>query len=147
MQLYEESDRVPSPMPATSNPYSMPSQTDDAILAPIQQITQFISKIGQVVLRARVGPRYDRASAAGHLEQQRRMELKLAAAAMRRPQCRLVHAPGTAEEAMSPVDCVDVGALVERTDFWQTSMPVNVDIYLGECKTLLERWVVSYEQR
>ncbi|TPX54487.1 hypothetical protein PhCBS80983_g05909 [Powellomyces hirtus] len=111
MQVYQETptpDPDPDPHESPTFPFRQPQQPQNqptiTMPVPFQQTMEFITKIGQVILRARVGP------------------LQPATTAY-----------------------MDVLALMEHPEFWRTSMPLNVDIYLAENRTLLERWVISYQ--
>ncbi|TPX65739.1 hypothetical protein SpCBS45565_g04958 [Spizellomyces sp. 'palustris'] len=148
MQVYEES--VPaSDSPLWGSVIAQGALLDQECGVPYQRVMEFISKIGQVVLRARVAVRDETKVSLQQRqlqEQQRRIELKLAATGMHRPP----PVPSAIQPPVHQFDSAsvthnDLLALLRHTEFWRTSMPVNVDIYLGESRILLERWVVSYE--
>ncbi|KAI8814671.1 hypothetical protein BJ742DRAFT_184580 [Cladochytrium replicatum] len=160
------------------------------------QLMEFISKIGQIVLRARVGlpshrdapthhqhlylhsPASNVASAAstdqrggqistdpsrqahggyGALDSARD-DVRTAGAMSsgtphRTKQSSPLHeqlspsTPGPAVAPHSPSSNVPIqfSALLDRQDFWRNGMPLNLDIFMPSTRTLVERWVVSYE--
>ncbi|KAI8808514.1 hypothetical protein BJ742DRAFT_283631 [Cladochytrium replicatum] len=162
------------------------------------QLMEFISKIGQIVLRARVGlpshhdapshpqhlylhsPASNIASAtktdergeqiSGDLSPQdctqahdcyRRLDFprdeRTTGGAMSSTpipkQCSPLSeqmspsTPGPAVVPPSPSSNVSIqfSALIDRQDFWRNGMPLNLDIFMSSTRTLVERWVVSYE--
>ncbi|KAJ3009615.1 hypothetical protein HKX48_007847 [Thoreauomyces humboldtii] len=103
---------------------------------------EFISKIGQVVLRSRIGPLEDRK----FLEPASHGSLKRSHSSSysHRHDNPAAHSNPVAPPVPRPY--LNVLALLEHPEFWRSSMPVNVDIFLAdEKRTLLERWVISYE--
>ncbi|KAI8998055.1 hypothetical protein BC832DRAFT_595321 [Gaertneriomyces semiglobifer] len=137
MQVYQELPAdVETLHPLKDGSAALTFVDDDAdSTTPYRQIMEFISKIGQVILRARVGLRDDSAM---KMRERRTIDAKVVAAMARAVPSALSIAPPKASY-------MDVLALMERTDFWRTCMPVNFDIFEADRKILLERWVVSYE--
>ncbi|KAJ1562014.1 hypothetical protein HK096_002441 [Nowakowskiella sp. JEL0078] len=79
--------------------------------AELSEVMEFITKIGQIVLRARVGI--------------------------------AENTDGTNSNINAMSDFIN---LLDHPEFWKSGMPINIDVFLSKTRTLVERWVVSFEQ-
>ncbi|KAJ3267597.1 hypothetical protein HDU76_011716, partial [Blyttiomyces sp. JEL0837] len=124
-------------MPNTVLPMEEEEESHDESITPSSQSSfprpidiistvQFISKINQIILRARLGHRPD-----------------LKASVVSSPSSTGDPKNGLVTLISPP--WMDVDELIRRVDFWKSGTPVNLDIFLRDSMTLLERWVVSYE--
>ncbi len=53
-----------------------------------------------------------------------------------------------AKSTLNPsVKDIGLETLQTSLEFWKSGLPVHIDIFSSKSKLLLERWVVSYEER
>ena len=113
-------------------------------------IVQFVSKIGQTILRSRVGPPTPSSCSTipNPLTKLNISDPNIPNAAMT---SNGDLQPSSYEGDRHSINAMfDVATLLDNTDFWKNKIPINFDVFLHHeagRRILLERWVVAYEQR
>ncbi|KAJ3408906.1 hypothetical protein HDV05_004693 [Chytridiales sp. JEL 0842] len=104
-------------------------------------VLPFIAKISQTVLRARVGhpssnSPLSTSSLSSNVINNHNNNSNLKSI---KPQPPVLITPSLSPSWMNVEDWIG------RDDFWRNGVPMNLDIFFRDRKTLLERWVLSYE--
>jgi hypothetical protein len=114
-------------------------------------VLQFIAKISQTVLRARIGhfttPTFPPASSDLDFIEDSSKALKASRGAST-PSESVKNSHYSYRQYLSPSlspSWLNVEDWLGRDDHWKDGIPINVDIFTDDRRILLERWVVTYE--